>query len=135
MIKHKIILKKKIPVKIHEAITTQTTQTTTLAKSYDPEELFAETLNLLFDGMAHGNQIDKKAAEALIKSIKYKVNGEFYNECLSTFEEALKIHESVFSESIINKITKDITEIIDQGREVLKKITQQIILNPPKNQS
>ena len=131
----KIIIRRKIPASSRETLLMQTTQTTTETKTYDLEDLFSETLNILFEGMTHGNQIDKKSAEALIKSIKYKTSEEFYNNCINAYDEALKIHESVFSEGIVNKITRNITEMMETGKEVIKKITQKIILNSPKNES
>ena len=133
MIKHKIILKKKIPQRLRETVITQTT--TTPSEVPDKEDFIADTLNLLFEGMARGNQVDRKAAEALVKSVKYKTSEEFYNSCLSAYEEALKQHEAIFSESIVNKITRNISDMMEQGKQVIKKITQQIILNPPNDEA
>jgi len=130
----KIIIKKKIPERSRETVLMQTTQTTTEVQKYDLEDVLAGTLNVLFEGMARGNQVDKKAAEALIKSIKYKTNEEFYDAYLKAYEEALQTHEAVFGDTVVNKITKNITAIIEQNKQIIKKITQQIILNPPDKQ-
>lgn len=137
MIKRKIILRRKVEKGHVENVTTKTTTKAyvDLPPDHSPEELFAETLNVLFDGMAKGNQIDKKAAEALIKSIHYKTNPDFYEECLSVYEEALKIHEKTLSENIVMKITRNLSDFVDRGMEEIKKITQKIILSyPPPSQ-
>lgn len=127
--KYKIIVKKKIPIKHHDILTTQTT--TPPSRERDIEEFISDTLNLLFEGMTRGNQVDKKAAESLIASIRYKTSREFYIACLTAYEEALKLHEEVFVDAIVNKITNNISKLMDQGKEVLKKITQKILLPSP----
>lgn len=129
MLKHKIMLVKK-----NHTQESVETQTTTTPRNYDMENLFSETLNILFDGMARGNQVDKKSAEALIKSVHYKTSKDFYMQCLEAYEEALKLHEAVFTDDIVKKVTQNISKMMNEGRDSIKKITQKIIL-PPNNET
>ena len=122
MIKHKIIIRKR-------SLYPVTTQTTTpIYESTDIDVTFAETLNVLFEGMSKGNQIDKKAAEALLYSIRYKSSQEFYLECLRVYKEALILHEAAFGDTIVKKMTKNLSEVLEEGKRLLNTITQHIII-------
>lgn len=56
---------------------------------------FVNVLNILFDGRAKGNQIDQKAAESLLLSIKYKFCKEFYELCNVHYIDYLRYHNTV----------------------------------------
>ena len=90
------------------------------------EEIFEATLNMLFEGMRVGNQIDKKSAEKLVQSIQYKFPKEFYNKCLSSFEETLKEHEKFLGDSLFSNAIKATQDLANK----IGKITQKIMLTP-----
>jgi len=118
--------------KPHYSISTTTTSTPERESDIyiTEEEIFETTLATLLEGMRSGNQLDKKAAEYLVQSIKYKFSKDFHEKCLILFEEALKEHEKFFNDNVFSSIVKATQNLAQH----IGKITQQILMPDQESQ-
>jgi hypothetical protein len=88
------------------------------------EEAFEITLIVLSEGMKKGNQIDKKSAENLVRSIKYKFGKDFANNCLTIYEQALIEHEKFLGNGLFSNVVKNTQNLANE----IGKITQRIFI-------